>query len=297
VLPLEWERFGGTVNLLARGLTYAGIITTVSPTYAREILTPAYGEGLEGLLQQRADRLRGIRNGIDLDGFNPATDPHLAATFDADHLPARAANKRALQERVGLPVGDAPLIGIVARLTDQKGFDLFTPVALDALLTPGPQLVVLGTGLPEYEASWRAAVQRYPDRVASRLAFDPALAQLIYGGADLFLMPSRFEPGGLGQLFAMRYGSLPIVRATGGLADTVHDADADPAEGDGFVFEAYTPDALLDAVRRALDAYRQPARWTCLVRRAMARDFSWGQSCLAYDDAYRTARQLARVRA
>jgi starch synthase len=288
MLGVEWERFGGQVNLLARGLSYADAITTVSPTYAREILTPEYGEGLDDLLRSRADRLHGILNGIDLDQCNPAVDRRLAANFDAERVEARAANTRQLRGFFDLPERPVPLAGVVARLTSQKGFDLVAQ-ALDRLLALDLQIAVLGTGEPFYHQFWQAAARRYPEQVGVRLGYDAAVAQLVYGGADLFLMPSRFEPGGLGQLFAMRYGSIPIVRATGGLADTVRDADADPAGGTGFVFGPYTVDALLDAAARAVAAYHQPARWRGLIRRAMTQDFSWGRSARAYEEVYAVA--------
>jgi starch synthase len=294
MLGVEWQRFAGRVNLLARGLSYADAITTVSPTYAREILTPEGGEGLDDLLRSRADRLRGILNGLDLTLYDPATDRRLAANFDAEHPAPRAANARQLRGWVDLPESEAPLIGIVSRLTDQKGFDLMIG-ALEPLLELDTQIVLLGAGEPAYEGFWRVAAQRHPSHVAVRIGFEASLAQLIYGGSDLFLMPSRFEPGGLGQLFAMRYGSVPIVRATGGLADTVRDADDDPAGGTGFVFSAYTPAALLDAATRAVVAYRQPRRWRALVRRAMAQEFTWQQSARAYEETYRLAGRSAAV--
>jgi starch synthase len=296
MLGVEWRRFAGRVNLLARGLSYADAITTVSPTYAREILTPEGGEGLDDLIRSRADHLRGILNGLDLTLYDPASDRRLAANFDADHPSPRAANTRQLRGWVDLPESPAPLIGVVSRLTDQKGFDLMV-AALEPLLELDTQIVLLGAGEVAYEGFWRAAAQRHPERVAVRIGFEASLAQLIYGGSDLFLMPSRFEPGGLGQLFAMRYGSVPIVRATGGLADTVRDADDDPVGGTGFVFHAYAPAALLDAATRATAAFRQPRRWRALARRAMAQEFTWQQSARAYEEMYRMARRPTAIAA
>jgi starch synthase len=291
MLGVERERFHGRVNLLARGLCYADAITTVSPTYAREVLTPEYGEGLDDVLRSRADRLRGILNGIDLEVNDPATDRRLAANFDAERPAARVANARQLRAFFDLPERAAPVVGVVARLTSQKGFDLVAQ-ALDGLLALDVQIALLGAGDPYFQDFWLAAARRHPDRIGVRLGFDAPVAQLIYGGSDLFLMPSRFEPGGLGQLVAMRYGSLPIVRATGGLADTVRDADADPDGGTGFVFGPYTPAALLDAAARAVAAYRQPARWRALMRRAMTQEYSWGESARAYEATYRLAAGL-----
>lgn len=296
LLGIEQHRFNGQVNLLARGLSYADMITAVSPTYAREILTPEYGEGLDDVLRSRAHRLRGILNGIDRVAYDPVTDQRLAAPFDAAHLPARASNTRQLRAFFDLPARDVPLIGIVSRLTDQKGFDLIA-AALDQLVALDVQIAVLGAGEAKYHQLWQAAARRYPAQVGVRFGFDAPVAQLVYGGSDLFLMPSRFEPGGLGQLLAMRYGSIPIVRATGGLADTVVDADTDPAAGTGFVFGPSTVDALLDAVDRAVAAFRQPKRWQAIVRRAMRQEFTWERSAQRYEEVYEISRQAHRAAA
>lgn len=296
LLPIERAQFPNQINLLARGIAYADAVTTVSPSYAREIQTVEYGEGLATLLQERAGDLVGILNGIDQHRYDPANDPHLAARFDARQPRRREANKAALQRQVGLPEESVPLIGIVARLADQKGFDLLA-AALPALLARGVQLVLLGTGEARYHDFWQTAAQTHASQVAAALTFDAGLAQLIYGGSDLFLMPSRFEPCGLGQLISMRYGSIPVVRATGGLVDSVVDADTMPSTGTGFMFGPYAVDALIDAVDRALVAYRQPARWQAIMRRAMSQDHSWERAADAYEAAYQTALERARITA
>jgi starch synthase len=277
-------------DILSQGIYYADAVNTVSPTYAREILTPEYGEGVQDLLGLRAShgRLSGIINGIDVEEFNPATDPQLVQTFDADHLDRRAANKTALQRKGNLTADPAiPVIGMVGRLTDQKGFDLVAQV-LDALLTSQQvQVVILGAGEAKYHDLLKDVAARHPSQMAMFFAFDLALAQLIYGGSDMFLMPSRFEPCGLGQMIALRYGSIPVVRATGGLADTVQDASDDLSTGTGFVFRDYSPAALRGTLERALRAFGQRDAWQRLQRRAMAVDNSWENSAQQYADLYR----------
>ena len=282
-----------TVDLMGRGIYFADAITTVSERYAVEILTSEYGERLDPLLRERRDRLFGIVNGIDEVELDPATDPHLAVRFDADSLGRRAANKAALQREAALPEKpETPLIGMVGRLSGQKGLDILLPT-LDALLRLDVQLVVLGTGDEHYNHALREAQQRHPDRCAAFLTFDTPFAQRIYGGADLFLMPSRYEPCGLGQLIAMRYGAIPVVRATGGLADTVPDYDPRTGEGLGFAFDAYDHRDLLIALTRALEAYARPTEWRPLQRRALAQDHSWTRNAQKYLDVY--ARAIERA--
>jgi starch synthase len=272
---------------MALGVTYADLVTTVSPTYAREILTPEYGAGLDPLLRQRAGDLFGILNGIDDEEFDPATDPRLPARFSADDLAPRAEVRRFLQRLAGLDEGDAPVIGVVNRLFWQKGADIAAD-AVDRLLTDGTalQFVVLGTGDPAYHEQLQALERRFPRSVKLYLEFNPDLAQLIYGGSDMFLMPSRYEPCGLGQMIAMRYGSVPVVRRTGGLADTVIDADERPAEGRGFVFDEPDGSALAAALRRALAAYRDRPRWHAIQVNGMRADFSWNRSAGQYAEVY-----------
>ena len=279
----------GECNPMARAIAAAGIVSTVSERYAQEIRTPELGEGLDGLLRSRGSDLRGIVNGIDTVVFDPATDPHLAATYSAADQRGKAACKAALQRELALADDPAiPLLGVVGRLVEQKGIDLLTAVASD-LLEGGAQLVVLGTGDPAYEERWRRLADRQPHRLALTLGFDPARAQRIYAGADLFLMPSRFEPCGLGQLIALRYGTIPVVRAVGGLADTVRDADADPRQGNGFTFAPYERAAFSGALARALQAFARGVGWAALRERAMREDHSWAVSAARYVDLYRDA--------
>ncbi len=288
LLDVERSQFPGRINLLARAIAAVEQVTTVSPRYAREVLTPEFGAGLDVVLQQRAADLTGILNGIDTERYDPSNDPDLVATYTADDLDAKASNKVALQQELGLPVdADRPLLGMVSRLDGQKGFDLVTSV-VPALVERGVQVAVLGTGLPEYHALAQDLAQRFPEHVSVTLAFDAAKAQHIYGGADMFLMPSRFEPCGLGQMVAMRYGTVPVVRETGGLADTVHELGV---EANGFTFVEYAPEALLAAIDRALVTWREPGgqRWRALQRNGMRADLSWDGAARQYRDVYERA--------
>jgi starch synthase len=283
----DWARDA----LMGLGLAHADVLNTVSPTYAREILTPEHGYGLEGLLAARRKRLFGILNGIDLDEWNPMRDRNLKMRYGPESLEKRAVNKRALQVEMKLPARpDAPLLGVVSRLDTQKGFDIAAP-AVRQLLADEVQFVLLGTGLPHLEAAFEALAAEFPDRARVRLRFDAGLARRIYAGADLLLIPSRYEPCGLTQMIAMRYGAVPVVRRTGGLADTVTDARASRS-GRGFVFRDYNAEALTKAVRRALAAYRRPARWRALQRRGMrhaAQHFAWTRSAQQYLRLYTRA--------
>jgi starch synthase len=282
----------GELNPMARAIARADIVSTVSPRYAKEILTPEFGEGLEGLLQQRKADVRGIVNGIDTDFFDPAKDPHIAASYSADDRRGKAQSKAALQTEGGLRVdAETPVLGVIGRLVEQKGVDLLTAVAPD-LLEGGAQLVVLGTGDPAYEERWRKLRERYPSRLFLTLGFDAALAQRIYAGCDLFLMPSRFEPCGLGQLISLRYGTIPVVRAVGGLADTVRDVDEHPRDGNGYSFTQYDRAAFSGALARALRAFRRDGdQWNELRGRAMREDHSWTGSARQYVEVYRLARK------
>ncbi len=278
--------FWGDVNWMKAGLVYADVVTTVSRRYAEEIQTLDFGWGLDEILLQRHSRLFGIPNGLDWDDWNPATDAALAARYTAADAPAaKARNRTALRAEFDLPDDPAlPLLGIVSRLVDQKGFDLLAALAADLSDLP-LQLVVLGSGQPRYEQLFRDLAAR-TGNVRARIGFDVALSHRIYAGADFFLMPSAFEPGGLGQLIALRYGTLPIVHATGGLADTVTDLDADPGGGNGISFTPYTADALRDALGRALRRYGDRVAWPGLIARAMAYDSRWSASAQAYSDLY-----------
>ena len=287
----EWAR-DEWVNLFGLGLGTADLITTVSPTYSQEIRTPEYGESMDGLLRSRADRLHGVLNGLDTEQFNPATDPLIPAHFHADDPSGKAACKAALQREAGLPErADVPVLAMVSRLVDQKGFDLVA-AEMEPLLDEGQvQLCILGTGQPRYQILLEELQRRYPENLRAWLGFDAALAQRIYAGADMFLMPSRFEPCGLGQMIAMRYGTVPVVRATGGLADSVHEGPPEEPRT-GFVFWEYEGRALLEALHRALAAYRHPEEWRTLVRHGMLRDASWHASAAVYSDLYRQAKSL-----
>ncbi len=278
-------------NLLARGILQATMVNTVSPTYASEILTPEFGERLDGLLRYRHFDVHGILNGLDYDIWDPSTDRHLPATYDASSIERKGASKRALQARLGLPASDVPLVSMVTRLDAQKGLDI-TGHVIHLLLNSAAgeaQFVVLGSGAAEFEGMFGQLAGYHRHKMAAVLRYDSELAPLIYGGSDLFLMPSRFEPCGLGQMIAMRYGAVPVVRATGGLADTVHDGQT------GFTFAPYTADAFWDALRRGVESCRSGGdAWHALVARAMAADFSWAQSARGYERLFEWA--AARVR-
>lgn len=278
-------------NLLAIGIAGADVLTTVSPRYAREILAPETGRGLDGLLRTRREALHGILNGIDRDDHNPATDPHVAARFDADDFQeARGINRLALQQRYGLDTqARAPLVAMVGRLDAQKGLQLAIPVLRELIARAEMQFVALGSGDPRYHHELDGMTRQWPQRVAFDPDFDGALARQFYAGSDLYLMPSIFEPCGIGQLLAMRYGSLPLVRETGGLADTVVNYDDGPAaRGTGFVFGRSEPDALHNTLVWAIRTWRhRPDAWRRLQRRAMQQDFGWGKSARATMQLYR----------
>ena len=280
--------FHGQLALMKAGLQFARRVTTVSPTHAREIATPEFGFGLDGLIRDRGADVSGILNGVDREVWNPRHDPALVVNYGADSLAGKAQCKRALQREVGLePRTDAPLFGLVSRLTAQKGVDLLL-AALPALLRSDAQLLVLGSGDQALEAALRTAARAHPGRVAARIGYDEALAHRLIAGSDVILVPSRFEPCGLTQMYGLHYGTLPLVRRVGGLADTVVDAD-DPARATGFVFDAATPDALADAMLRAAGVYRTPEVWRTMMRRAMAQDFSWDGAAASYLALYAEA--------
>lgn len=286
----ETRWFSNLVDLMARGIIFGDLVGTVSEQYAREILTPEFGERLDPILRDRREDLVGILNGIDYDEFDPTSDPHLKTRFDAQSLDRRVLNKLSLQSEVHLTQDpQIPLIGMITRLVDQKGFDLLSQVVAPLIEQAGVQLVLLGTGEARYLELFAGLPERYPGRVATIFRFDAALAQRIYGGSDLFLMPSRYEPCGIGQLVSMRYGSVPVVRAVGGLADTVTDFDPASGQGTGFTFEAYDPWALYGAVIRAIEAFRNPSIWRAIQTNGMAQDFSWDRSARRYLDVYRRA--------
>ena len=276
-----------SINYMLGALRYADAITTVSPTYANEIQTPEFGEGLDGVLRERSYALQGILNGIDVAGFDPATDKRIAANYTVEDRSGKAVCKAKLQEELGLEVrDDRPLMVMVTRLTRQKGMDLVM-YALDRILSGGVQVAVLGTGDRDYEDGLRYFQDKYPGTMAARIEFDPALSQRMYAAADMFLMPSKFEPCGLSQIIAMRYGTLPIVRETGGLKDTVIPYNEFTGEGTGFSFSNFNGDEMGDAVFRAARLFWDNRdAWNQLVTQAMSQDFSWTRSADKYLDLY-----------
>ena len=278
--------FYGHLSFLKAGLQHASAISTVSPGYAREIQTDAEGMGMAGLLRHRASDLSGILNGIDTRDWDPARDRHLAKHYGPRRIEDKAINKARLQEEVGLEVrADLPLFAVVSRLTEQKGLDLFLDVAARTIDLPA-QIVVLGSGAHGLEHGWTSFAQRHPGRCAVRIGFDEGFAHRIEAGADIFVMPSRFEPCGLNQMYSLRYGTPPVVRATGGLADTVIDA-ADERHGNGFVFGPPTAAALFEALSRAATAFGDPALWRRLQKHGMARDSSWQEAAGHYVALYK----------
>jgi starch synthase len=309
-LGLGWEHFRiegyefwDRLSFLKAGVMFSDVLTTVSPTYALEIQRPEYGYGFDGVMRTRGDALVGILNRIDVDEWDPRRDPFLPAPFDADDLVGKRAAKRALLELFGLPSDEParrrPIIAMIARMVEQKGLDL---VAWNAPHLAGldATFIVVGTGEPRFENMWRWLASVSPDRVGVHIGFDERRAHLVEAGADMFLMPSRYEPCGLNQMYSMRYGTIPIVRAVGGLADTVRPYDAKGGRGTGFVFTDYDPGALMDAIGRALAAYRQPRIWRKLQRNGMTQDFSWNRSAAEYLKVYKkamAARRLSRSRA
>ncbi|MEP7062935.1 MAG: glycogen synthase GlgA [Betaproteobacteria bacterium] len=289
---IDGVEFYGQTSFLKAGVVYADALSTVSPTYAREIQRPTLGFGFEGLLAQRADVLTGILNGIDLDIWNPASDPSIAVRYDTDTLSRKAGNKAALQRALGLePIPDAVLLGVVSRLTWQKGADLLAEL-VPRLADTHAQFAIVGRGSAEVEARLAALARATPSRVSVALRFDEALAHLVEAGADAFLMPSRYEPCGLNQMYSQRYGTPPVARATGGLVDSITDATPQAlARGaaSGFLFGDATLDAFEAAVRRMLGAHAQPTTWNSIQRAAMARDFGWEKSAADHVRMYERA--------
>ena len=303
---LDWKYFNwhqmefyGKLNLMKTGLVFADALNTVSPRYAEEIQSSPLGCGLEGVLQQRRDALSGIINGVDYSAWNPATDCHLPMNYDQRTVvEGKAACKAALQAELGLPVlPKTPLIALIGRLVDQKGLDLVAGAIQDLVRTIDAQWVILGTGDPKYHQLLSTLAERNPNRLVAKLSFSDPLAHRIEAGADLFLMPSRYEPCGLNQLYSLRYGTVPVVRATGGLADTIVDATRETlADGTatGFSFREYEVLALTETLRRAIDAYQQPPIWSQLIATGMRQDWSWARSAQQYVELYQKI--TARVR-
>jgi len=290
---MEGVEFWGDLSMLKAGIQFADAITTVSPSYAREIQTQEHGAGFDGILRARAARLRGILNGIDRKLWNPAEDPLLPQRFTRGELAGKAQCKAILQQRVGLAADpSAPLFAVVSRLTAQKGIDIVL-AALPALVRAGGQLVVLGQGAPELQQALAEAARQHRRQVAVTLGFDEGLAHLIEAGADAFLMPSRFEPCGLNQMYSQAYGTPPIVAPVGGLLDSVTDATAHPQHGTGFVMPSCDAAGLQDALARALAAWKQPQQWRRIQANGMAREFGWEDSARQYLDVYQAAALLA----
>jgi starch synthase len=282
--------FYGKVNFLKGGLIFADYLTTVSRRYAKEIQTPEYGAGLEGVIRNRADRLIGILNGVDYAVWSPEADTFIAQNYSAHNLDGKKACKKDLLASFRLPEENLgrPLIGIVSRFADQKGFDLIAEIAGD-LMKENVALVALGTGQAEYEKLFQDLAEKYPGRMSVKIGYDNSLAHKIEAGADMFLMPSRFEPCGLNQIYSLRYGTVPIVRATGGLDDTIQNFVPKTQQGTGFKFDEYDSKALLGCVRAALKAYRDPKTWQAVQANGMAKDFSWKASAAAYVTLYEAA--------
>ncbi|MHC4399843.1 MAG: glycogen synthase GlgA [Planctomycetota bacterium] len=295
---LDWKYFNwrqmeayGELNLLKTGLSFADAVSTVSPRYAQEIQTPELGECLEGALKQRSDVLSGILNGVDYDLWNPATDPVLAANYDADTVHAgKPICKTDLQNELSLPPrSDVPLVGMIGRLTEQKGFDLVAEVIPKWMETSEVQWVFLGTGEPEYHQLLGDLTGRYPQKVAARLEFSDLLAHKIEAGADVFLMPSRYEPCGLNQMYSLKYGTVPVVRETGGLADTVVNVQSETLANrtaNGFSFREGSAQGLSETLQRACEAFRRPDVWSQLIDTGMRQDWSWSRSARQYGDLY-----------
>ncbi len=277
--------YDGCVNIMKAAIETADRVTTVSPTYAQELMDPWFAHDMDGILRARSWKLSGILNGIDTDGYDPATDPDVYRTYSADDPSGKAENKRALQERLNLPQqADVPLIGMVTRLVSHKGLDLVKYI-MDRLMQENLQMVILGSGDWVYESFFREMQSRYPERFCYCSGFVPELARKIYAASDIFLMPSKSEPCGLSQMVACRYGAVPVVRETGGLKDSIEDCGT--GTGFGFTFQSYNADDMLAAIRRALGAYANKTDWPVITDRAMRVDFSWGRSANEYIKLYR----------
>ena len=300
LLQIPWDlftvaglEFFGQANLLKGGIVYADHVTTVSRKYAQEIQTTEYGFGLEGVLRARASTVTGILNGVDYDEWNPQTDRNTVARYSPDNLTGKAKCKQDLLSTFGLTPTNPrlPVLGIVSRFAGQKGFDLIAPIA-DRLAREDVILVVLGTGERRYEEMFERLARQFPSRIAVKIAYDNALAHKIEAGSDMFLMPSRYEPCGMNQIYSLKYGTVPIVRATGGLDDTIDSWDARTSKGTGFKFTEYSSEALLLTIKNALAAFREQASWQILMRNGMAKDFSWNVSAKEYVRIYERVKQI-----
>lgn len=295
LFTMDRLEFYGKVNFLKGGLILSDYLTTVSRRYAKEIQTPEYGAGLEGVIRGRGERLVGILNGVDYSIWSPEADTFIPQHYSAQNLEGKKVCKRALLESFGLPTDnlDRPLIGIISRFVDQKGFDLIAEVGAE-LMEDDLTLVALGTGLPEYEKLFKDLAEKYPSRLGLKIGYDNALAHRIEAGSDMFLMPSAYEPCGLNQIYSLRYGTVPVVRATGGLDDTIQNFDPKTGQGTGFKFEEYSGTALLQCLQVALKTFRDGTAWRKLQSNGMSKDFSWKASAAAYVTVYEAAKR-ARI--
>ncbi len=285
LFKIEGLEYYGNVNFLKGGIVFSDGVSTVSQKYSQEIQTEEFGYGLEGVLRSRAGRLQGILNGVDYSEWNPATDKLIPANYTPQDLQGKALCKKALLEKMGArqPLLERPVLGIVSRFVRQKGFDLIAVIA-DELMRKDLYVTALGTGEPEYEELFRTLGRQYPEKFLVRVSYDNALAHQIEAGADMFLMPSRYEPCGLNQIYSLKYGTIPVVRATGGLADTI--APFDGETGTGFRFDKYSPQALLECIEQALETFQDKVAWSKLQQNCMDQDFSWAQSAKKYETLY-----------
>jgi starch synthase len=290
LFTVEYLEFYGKVNLLKGGILFSDFVTTVSRKYAEEIQTPEYGCGLEGVLKSRGDRLQGILNGVDYEDWSPRTDKFIPAQFAPEDLKGKDVCKKTLLEKMGAakPVLERPVIGIVSRFAAQKGFDLIAEIG-ERLMAMDLYIVALGAGEPKYEEIFRSLAAKYPDKFLVKVAYDNALAHQIEAGSDMFLMPSRYEPCGLNQIYSLKYGTVPVVRATGGLDDTIEAFNG--KTGTGFKFTEYSADALLGAIQEAVAAYRQPKVWRQIMLNGMKKDYSWAASAKQYLRVYQSVRK------
>ncbi|HYQ60339.1 MAG TPA: glycogen synthase, partial [Desulfatiglandales bacterium] len=285
----EGIEYWGAISLLKAGIVYSNAVTTVSPTYSREIQTSEFGLGMEGILKSRAAVLHGILNGADYSVWDPVIDPHIVSNYDSDDLSEKTVNKAALLKETGLEPAllERPVLGITTRLSHQKGCDLLVPI-LDELARMNVGLVILGEGEERYERPLREAAEAYRGKVSVTIGFDEVLAHRIMAGVDVFLVPSLYEPCGLTQMYALKYGTVPVVRATGGLEDTIEDFDPQTKTGNGFKFAPYEPNAFLSAIRRAVDLWTDQESWANLMKKGMAADFSWTRSAERYLELYQS---------
>jgi starch synthase len=293
LLTISKMEFFGQVNFLKGALVFSDYVTTVSKKYSQEIQTTEYGFGLEGVLRNRAASVTGILNGVDYDEWSPQNDKYIAAKYSAQDLSGKQRCKQDLLNTYGISSADAkvPVIGIVSRFAAQKGFDLIAQI-MDRLALEPMTMVVLGTGDKLYEEMFQRLHKQFPNKIAIKVAYDNTIAHKIEAGADMFLMPSRYEPCGLNQIYSLKYGTVPVVRATGGLDDTIEPWDARTGKGTGFKFTDYTGEALLATIKQALVAYRDQTSWQTLMRNGMGRDFSWGASAREYGKIYERVRQI-----